>query len=104
MIRLDLKPLPRHEDLARMVRTTSRIETALPLRKQTQEVNALSKIAPQDWDELFHAVESRLSASVSDAVQNDGKTRVTVLECVEALDQLHDALMHERQQRQQPPY
>ena len=101
MIRLALKPLPRHEDLARVAKSMLRNEPAMPSRKQAHEVNVPSQIAPEDWDKLFHAVEHRLSGSVCETARNDEKTRVTVRECVDALNQLHNALTHERQQRQQ---
>lgn len=63
-------------------------------------------IAIPDWDDLFHAVEARLKAAVemtpAQALASQppgaaGEVQVVVLECLTALDQLHVALMHERQ-------
>lgn len=64
-------------------------------------------IAISDWDDLFHAVEARLRAAVETrpeqapaAQQRPGtafEVQTVVLECITALDQLHVALMHERQ-------
>ena len=62
-------------------------------------MNIHSQIDIDDWDMLFHAVEHRLCACVSDVDLIDDKTRATVLECVRAFDQLHSALTCERQQR-----
>ena len=64
-------------------------------------------IAIEDWDAMFRAVESRLShavsqlfTTVSDVPAPDPlhSIRIIVLECVEALGQLHNALKHERAQ------
>ena len=63
------------------------------------EMNALSQISIEDWDKLFQSVESRLCASIEALDPAHAKVRVAVLECVEALDQLHVALKRERQQR-----
>lgn len=68
--------------------------------------NPSLEIAISDWDDLFHAVEARLKAAVETrpeqalAAQPPGAASVVqtvVLECITALDQLHVALMHERQ-------
>ncbi len=71
--------------------------------------NDHANIAPADWDQLFHAVQARLEDCVSDSLlrtpglalrDKQAVTKTTVLECVEALKQLHAALTLERQQRQ----
>ena len=63
-------------------------------------------IATVDWDELFHAVTARLEGCVNGtAVQKlvdqvpgiAQSVQTTVLECVSALNQLHAALVRERQ-------
>ncbi len=63
-------------------------------------------IAIPDWDDLFHAVEARLKHAVevmpaqalaSKPTDAAGEVQAVVLECVTALEQLHVALMHERQ-------
>jgi hypothetical protein len=102
MTRLALKPFPQYEGLAEMAMMMLRIQPAQQLIKQPPEMNALSEISIEDWDKLFHAVEDRLCTSVAASLQADDKTRVTVLECVEALDQLHSALTRERQLRYRP--
>jgi hypothetical protein len=102
MTRLALSPLPSHQGLAKLAMMMLRVHPAPPLLNQLHEMNALSQIDIEDWDKLFHAVESRLCASVAAADLTDDKTRVTILECVEALDQLHSALTRERQQRRLP--
>ena len=57
-----------------------------------------SKIAPDDWDELFRAVQARLERCVDDALIKEPElplhsrhelTKQTVLECVESMQQLH---------------
>lgn len=69
-----------------------------------------SNIDIGDWDELFHAVTSRLRLTVGEplaatpeAQAHDaaGGIQIIVLECVAALDQLHAALTHERGRRAQ---
>ena len=102
MTRLALKPFPLHEGMADLAMMMLRPKPPPPLINQAYEMNALSQISIEDWDKLFHAVELRLCATVAAADQLDDNTRVTVLECVEALDQLHSALTRERQQRRLP--
>jgi hypothetical protein len=66
------------------------------------------QISIEDWDLLFHSVQWRLGAAVdvrlasAPALQADdraGPVQVTVLECISAMEQLHTALMIERQSR-----
>ena len=103
MITLALKPLPQHEGPDELAMMMLRPEPAPLLINQVHEMNALSQISVEDWNELFHAVEVRLCASIAAVDPTDDKIRVTVLECVEALDQLHVALItRERQQRHRP--
>lgn len=73
----------------------------------------LVDIAIEDWNELFHAVEARLKATVGESLVLDSsvfdaspdnigpKVQRVVLECVTALEQLHSALTHERGLRHQ---
>ena len=61
-------------------------EPASPLINQMHEMNALSQISIEDWDKLFQSVESRLCASIEALDPAHAKVRMTVLECVEALD------------------
>lgn len=73
----------------------------------------LADIAIEDWNELFHAVEARLKATVGESLALDSsafdvnpddigpKVQRVVLECVTALEQLHLALTHERELRHQ---
>ncbi|WP_092007616.1 hypothetical protein [Polaromonas sp. OV174] len=80
----------------------------------TTQVGPLARLPPPshplniaigDWDELFRAVEERLTlivgtrpAGTPEPQMRDtaGRIQVVVLECVSALDQLHTALTHER--------
>ncbi len=65
--------------------------------------SASSDVSMQDWDILFDAVAQRLKSTVdycSDATprkRHDSwlHIRADVLECVEALDQLHRTASHE---------
>ena len=66
-----------------------------------------SDITRDDWDLLFRAVRDRLRIAVRTlpvsgaqplTLQSDAS--VLVLECVQALDQLHEALLRERQRGQ----
>lgn len=63
------------------------------------------EIANGDWDAMFRAVESRLRQTVGERLalmaepqpqDAAGRVQAVVLECVEALEQLHAALMLER--------
>lgn len=63
------------------------------------------EIANGDWDAMFRAVESRLRQTVGERLaviaesqpqDAAGRVQAVVLECVEALEQLHTALMLER--------
>lgn len=63
------------------------------------------EIANDDWDAMFRAVESRLRQTVGERLavlaesqpqDAAGRVQAVVLECVEALEQLHTALMLER--------
>lgn len=65
-----------------------------------------ASIGPDDWDELFRAVQARLESCVDDALTNAPQlplhsqheiTKKVVLECVESMKQLHAALTKERQ-------
>lgn len=69
-----------------------------------------SDITREDWDLLFRAVRDRLRIAVRTlpvsgaqplTLQSDASVRVLVLECVQALDQLHAALLLERKRCQQ---
>lgn len=72
-------------------------------------------ITPADWDTLFYAVTARLQAcagpDTSEQFSEDvsehllgvpASVQATVRECVMSMNQLHAALMYERQQRRQP--
>lgn len=62
-------------------------------------------IAPDDWDDLFHAIESRLETCVDQTLNNSlalplpkrhAVTKAAVLECVASMRQLHASLTLER--------
>jgi len=66
------------------------------------------QISMEDWDLLFRSIQWRLGTAVgarlasAPAPQADdraGHIQVTVLECISAMEQLHTALMLERQNR-----
>ena len=66
-------------------------------------------ISPADWDELFHAVQARLENCIDNALDNapelplnerHAATKTTILECVDAMRQLHASLTLERQAHQ----
>ena len=68
-----------------------------------------SSISPNDWDELFRAVQARLERCFDDALIKEPElplhsrhelTKQMVLECVESMQQLHAALTVERQSQQ----
>lgn len=68
-----------------------------------------SDVAIGDWDTLFSAVEARLTATVDELIAAlpatsastcANQVRVSVLECVAALHQLHSTVAHELARRQ----
>lgn len=68
-----------------------------------------ANIAQADWDALFRAVQVRLEQCVGNAIATSPElalhdrhevTKAAVLECVEAMTQLHAALTLERQEWQ----
>lgn len=87
---------------------------ASPLERQIQALTPDHPldIAVADWDALFRAVKIRLMLSVgeklvattppSQAAEAAELVQSIVLECVGALQQLHQALTHERSQRDHP--
>jgi hypothetical protein len=69
-------------------------------------------ISHADWDELYHAIQVRLENCVNDALDKAPQlaldkriaaTKIAVTECVDAMRQLHAALILERQDRQDQP-
>ncbi len=69
-----------------------------------------SYITIDDWDALYHAVEARLTrtvgvrqASLPEPLRGDaaGRVQVIVLECVDAMERLHEELIRERTRSQQ---
>ena len=68
-----------------------------------------SDVAIADWDTLFSAVEARLTATVDELIAAlpatsastcANQVRISVLECVAALHQLHSTMAHELARRQ----
>ena len=66
-------------------------------------------VAISDWDELFSAVEARLTATVGEllavlpetsASMSANRIHTSVLECVAALHQLHSTVAHELARRE----
>ena len=69
--------------------------------------NRFSSINASDWDVLFRAVQDRLAQCAAAPLaktpelttpEPDQVIKTTVLQCVEAMQQLHAALMIERQE------
>ena len=66
-------------------------------------------ISPDDWDDLFRAVQTRLETCVDEALNNSlvlplpkrhAVTKAAVLECVASMKHLHASLTLERQSQQ----
>ena len=124
MIRLANSPAPHvttmaHSmlDLFRIKEATHTMHRPIPAPEPNPEPNpgpdaifsGHVNILPEDWDALFRAVQVRLEHCVGDALLKAPQmalldrhtvTKAAVLECVEAMKQLHAALMLERQQWQ----
>ena len=76
----------------------------------TTEIVQASSISPADWDALFHAITARLEACCGPASSDHlpehtlgvtASLQATVRECAASLNQLHAALVRERQQHPQ---
>lgn len=124
MIRLANSPAPHVTTMAHSMPDLFRIKDAshtmhrpIPAPEPSPEPNPgpdairgnHTNILPEDWDVLFRAVQVRLERCVGDALpktpQHELHDRHTViksavLECVDAMKQLHAALTRERQQWQ----
>lgn len=117
MIRLASTPEP-HVPPARVLSSDSQASQASQEKGGTPDPAATVKapqldspcaISSRDWDDLFKAVEERLRQSVTaqaaaaQGLDNPKETALhaIVLDCLEALDMLHNALMRERSQRHQ---
>jgi hypothetical protein len=96
-------------------RAQSKIEAIGTRANETPLTNALlpgarSDTVIEDWDELFDAVTARLrlitaerlAATTGSPSDEADRIRARVLECAEALEQLHAALKDELGQRPQP--
>ena len=62
---------------------------------------AAADVSLADWSVLLDAVKLRLRASVAEPATGDAPAQRTVLECVDALDQLQSTLLHELARRLQ---
>lgn len=101
------------EDIMRMLTCSPEPDAAISEvahgNAKVGDANVSSDILIEDWDVLFRAVAARLSASVCERLAQSpelhhdlAQVRSVVLECVEAMNQLHRALTRERQQRRLP--
>lgn len=80
--------------------------TSTGSRHESSHANGHSNITHADWDELYHAIQVRLENCVNDAPDkppqlppNDrhAATKMVVLQCVDAMRQLHVSLTLERE-------
>ena len=125
MIRLANAPMPHVTRMAHSVlemfsvkSNTSNMHRPIPAPEPNPEPNPApdaslialrSSIAPDDWDELFHAIQTRLEVCVDDALNNSPElplqvrhslTKAAVLDCVASMKNLHASLTVERQRQQ----
>ena len=63
--------------------------------------DACADIPLEDWNDLFTAVKVRLRMLGQGLQRPDGRTGLGLMECAEALDQLHTTLLHELARRRQ---
>ena len=118
MIRLANSPMPHVTSMSQSVLDMFRVKSNSNLMHRSipapepnpapdgdLEVNHFN-ILPDDWDELFHAVQTRLENCVEVAFskaselplhENLAVIKADVLDCVASLRQLHDSLILERQ-------
>ena len=125
MIRLANAPMPHVTRMAHSVlemfsikSNTSIMHRPIPARDPNPEPNPApdassivprSSIAPDDWDDLFHAIQTRLEGCVDDALSKGAElplhvrqslTKAAVLDCVASMRQLQASLAVERQVHQ----
>lgn len=121
MIRLANSPMPHVTSMSQSVLDMFRVKSnsnlmhrpiPAPQASHAPEgglnVNHMN-ILPDDWDELFHAIQTRLENCVEVAFskaaelplhENLAVIKADVLDCVASLRQLHASLILERQARQ----
>ena len=96
-------------DHAEPERATQALSEPDPGMPYSPADSGASDVAIGDWDTLFSAVEARLTATVGELIAAlpatsastcANQVRVSVLECVAALHQLHATMAHELARRQ----
>ena len=125
MIRLANAPMPHITRMAHSVldmfsvkSNTSNMHRPIPAPEPDPEPNPApdaglialrASIAPDDWDDLFHAIQTRLEGCVDEALSNGAElplhvrqsfTKAAVLDCVASMRQLQASLAVERQAHQ----
>ena len=125
MIRLANAPMPHITRMAHSVldmfsakSNTSNMHRPIPAPEPDPEPNPApdaglialrSSIAPDDWDDLFSAIQTRLEGCVDDAPNKGAEqtiharrslTKAAVLDCVASMRQLQASLVVERQAHQ----
>ena len=125
MIRLANAPMPHVTRMAHSVlemfsvkSSTSNMHRPIPAPEPNPEPNPApdaglialrSSIAPDDWDDLFHAIQARLEGCVDEALNKGAEqpihvrqslTNAAVLDCVASMRQLQASLAVERQVHQ----
>ena len=122
MIRLANEPMPHVTRMAHAVlemcsvkSNASNMHRPIPAPEPNPEPNPApdsgliglrSIIQPDDWDDLFHAIQTRLEGCVDDALNKaaeqpihvrQSSTKAAVLDCVASMRQLQASLAVERQ-------
>ena len=125
MIRLANAPMPHINrrayselDMFSVKSNTSNMHRPIPAPEPDPEPNPApdaglialrSSIAPDDWDDLFSAIQTRLEGCVDDGLNKRAEqpthvrrslSKAAVLDCVASMRQLHAALAVERQVHQ----
>jgi hypothetical protein len=126
MIRLASTPMPHVTRMAQSVLDVFRnqdvsntLHRPIPAPEPNPEPNpepdagplaARASIAPDDWDELFHAIQTRLENCVDEALnqvpelplhERHEVIKAHVLDCVASMRQLHASLAVERMKHPQ---
>ena len=96
-------------DHAEPERATQALSEPAPGMPYSPADSGTSDVAIADWDTLFSAVEARLTSTVDELIAAlpatsastcANQVRISVLECVAALHQLHSTVAHELARRQ----
>ena len=91
--------------VVQLLPATPELDAQMNSEVRAAVISSRPSIPPDAWDDLFHAVLTRLENCVDDPfvktknspqLERTAATKTAVLECVQAMKQLHLSLSHKR--------